>query len=115
MGNYDYGVIWTNHANERIGERGVSKEDVIETFRKPDRTITDEKNGATEYQKRFGKLRITVIAKQNERKEWLILSAWADPPLTGTIDARQKEEWKKYQNASFWGKIYLTLKKQLGL
>lgn len=113
--NQYYGkAIWTNHALERLGQRGLTQELAWRTFQFPDKSLKGKQLGAIEYQKFFGKSLITVIAKQNEKKEWIILSCWIDPPLDGSIDIRKKEDYKKYQKASFWGKFLITLKRQLG-
>jgi len=58
--------------------------------------------------------------------EWVVLSAWMDPPLQGTADYRKKEQYnkkmqktreldRKIEKASFWGKMFLTLRKQIGI
>ena len=112
---YYAGAIWTNHARERLGQRGLSQQLAGETFARPDRTLSGKQPGTIEYQKRFGNSTVTVIAKKNERNEWLILSNWIDPPLPGTEDHKKREEWKKYKKASIWGKIWYEIKKQLGL
>lgn len=113
--SYYGGVIWTNHVLERIGQRGITQDLVLQTFQRPDRSFPGRQSGTTEYRKRFQASTVTVIAKQNDRSEWLILSAWIDPPLPGTADAKKKEEWKKYQRASFWGKIWMEVLRQLGI
>ncbi|MDQ3239165.1 MAG: DUF4258 domain-containing protein [bacterium] len=108
-------AIWTNHALERIGQRGLTQELVSNAFQYPDNSIPGKQSGTTEYQKRKGKSLITVIAKQNEKREWLILSCWIDPPLAGSIDIKKKEYWQSYKKAGFWGKFWLILKKQFGI
>lgn len=111
----DYGgIIWTNHALERLGQRGLTQDLAWQTFNSPDCSIDGKKEGTIEYQKRFNHSLVTIIAKKNEKNEWVILSCWIDPPLPGTVDAKKKEEYRKYQKAGFWGKFFLTLKKQLG-
>lgn len=106
-------LIWTHHAIERMKARGLSQDMAGEAFRKPDKTIPGKTHGAFEYQKQFGSSRVTLIAKQNDKYEWIVLSAWIDPPLPGSPDAKQKVAYHQYQKASFWGKLWLTLKKQL--
>lgn len=98
---YYKGAIWTNHVLERLRERGLSKDKAGNVFLHPDRRFAG-KNGTTEYQKYFGKSLATLIVKQNEKKEWLILSAWI----------KYKDQYKK---ASFWGKVFLAFKRQLGM
>lgn len=111
---YYGGVIWTNHVLERLGQRGLTQNLAWEAFKNPDRSFSGKETDTIEYQKRFDHSLVTIIAKKNEKNEWVILSCWIDPPLPGTIDVKKKEEYKKYQKASFWGKIFLTFKKQLG-
>lgn len=100
---------------ERIGQRGLTQDIVLETFRKPDRHFPGKQAGTTEYQKRFDRSLVTVIAKPNERSEWILLSAWIDPPIAGTADAKKRDAYRKYQKASFWGKVWMEILRQLGL
>jgi hypothetical protein len=93
----------------------MTRDIVLETFLHPDSSFAGKQTGTTEYRKRFQSSLVTVIGKQNERSEWLLLSAWIDPPLAGTADARKREEWRKYQKASVWGKIWMEVLRQLGL
>lgn len=107
------GIIWTNHALERLGQRGLSQDLAWQSFSSPDKYFPGKNPGTFEFQKRFGPSLVTIIAKQNEKREWLILSNWIDPPLPGTIDYFKKEEYKKFQKSGFWGKLFISLKKQL--
>lgn len=106
------GVIWTHHALERLGQRGLTQKLAASAFIHPDNTVP-AKNGGTEFQKRVGPSMVTVIAKQNEKREWIILSCWIDPPLPGSIDIQKKKDYHTYKKASFIGKIFITLKNQL--
>ena len=108
-------AIWTNHALERLGQRGLSQDIAWRTFRYPDSTTAGKNPGTKEFQKKFGPSLVTIIASQNEKREWVILSCWIDPPLPGSIDIKKNEYWKKYKKAGFWGKFWLTLRKQIGL
>lgn len=108
------GIIWTNHALERLDQRGLSQNLAWETFRHADRSFSGKKSGTTEYQRRVGNSLITVIATQNEKREWIVLSCWIDPPLAGSIDYYKKERYNEYKKAGFWGKIWISLKGQLG-
>jgi hypothetical protein len=106
-------AIWTNHAMERLNQRGLSQNLAWQAFNKPDKSFAGKEHGTTESQKRFGESLVTIISKRNDKGEWLILSCWIDPPLPGTMDYYKKEDYKKYNKAGFWGKVFLTLKKQL--
>ncbi len=112
--NYYGGVIWTNHVLERMEQRQLSRDMTLKAFRSPDKSFAGKEYGTTEYQKQFGNSRVTVIAKQNEKSEWLILSTWIDPPVPGTNDSYKKNQWKNYQKAGFWGKMWITFRQQLG-
>lgn len=116
MANNHYrNLIFTNHALERLKDRKLSELTAWEAFNNPDASSPGKQPGTTEYKKHFGKSTVTVIATQNEKKDgWVVLSAWIDPPYPGTKDYREKEHYKAYQKAGFWGKVWLTLKSQLG-
>jgi hypothetical protein len=111
---YYAGAIWTNHALERLDQRGLSQDLAGRTFNAPDKSFPGKQAGTIEYQKRFGTSLVTVIAKQNEKNEWIILSCWIDPPLAGTQDHKKQQQWRNYQKASFWGKMWHIVKQQLG-
>lgn len=107
------GLIWTNHAILRLKERGFSQDQALLAFKNPDQSFKGKKGGV-EYRKRIENSLLTLIAKQNERREWVVISAWVDPPLPGSPDWKKREEYRKYQKASFWGKFWLTFKGQIG-
>lgn len=79
MDNKFGGVIWTNHALQRLSERGIAQGDAWAAWRNPDQSRYATAKGAWIYYKTYGDQRIEVVAKQNERKEWLILSVWSRP------------------------------------
>lgn len=114
-GQREYGgIIWTNHALERLIQRGLAQKDALDAFRNPDTTLVGKNPGSVEHIKHFSQSKVTIIAKQNEQNQWLVISAWIDPPLPGSPDWYKKEEYKKYQKSGFWGKFFMTLKKQIG-
>jgi hypothetical protein len=79
----DYGgVIWTNHALARLKERGVSQSDAWATWKNPDQSRRGTDRGSWVYYKTYGSERIEVVAKRNEKGEWLILSVWSKPVLS---------------------------------
>lgn len=73
------GVIWTNHVLERLEERGISQGDAWVAFRNADRSRYAKSRGGWVYEKNFSKQKLEVVAKKNERGEWIILSVWAKP------------------------------------
>lgn len=115
MASQQYGgVIWTNHALQRLSQRGLSQAMAWEAFKYPDKVLEGKKTGTTEYQKGIGNSQATIIATQNEKREWIILSCWIDPPLPGSIDAKKYKQYKEYQKSSGLRKFFLVLKQQLG-
>jgi hypothetical protein len=70
------GVIWTNHAMDRMSQRGISQSDAWATWRNPQQSKKGNNNSWV-YYRTYGNERIEVVAKKNERGEWFILSVWS--------------------------------------
>jgi hypothetical protein len=79
MGEIYKGVILTNHALERMKERRVTQEMVFATLTKPDRSRYADAKEKFIYNKSFGKEMVEVVASQNEKKEWVVVSVWSRP------------------------------------
>ena len=109
-----FNLIFTKHALEMIVERGLTKELAWETFNHPNES-KKTRNGKTQFIKYFDGFKTGLIAKQNDKNEWIVISFWRDPPLPGTSDERNRYRWQKYQKAGFWGKIWIMIKQQLGM
>lgn len=88
MNNKYKGIIWTNHAIDRLRERGIKQSDAWLTFYKPDQSRYAKAKGAWIYYKtwkykdkkgwsRYEK--IEVVANKNDRGEWIIISVWSKP------------------------------------
>lgn len=83
------GVIWTNHAMERMRERGIKQGDAWATWRNPGESRRAKIQGAWVYYKNYpaggagGHIQIEVVAKKNERGEWVILSVWSRSVSSG--------------------------------
>lgn len=95
--------------------RGLPQSQALDAFTRPDETLKGKNPGSTEYIKYKGSHKITVIAKPNEKREWIVISAWIDPPLPGSIDIKKRDQYRKYQKASPLGKLWLTLRSQIGI
>jgi len=107
-------LIFTNHAQKRMKERGIKQEEVWETYN----SNSGEdyvKNGMSQKKKKFGDYEVSIIFKRNSNKEVVIVSCWVEPPLPGSYDAREKEWYQKYKKAGFWGKLWLTFIHQVGM
>ena len=76
------GVIWTNHALQKLRERGIKQGDAWSVWRRPEQSRKG-KDGSWVYYRTFGDQKVEVVAKQNEKKvgdpdgKWLILSVWS--------------------------------------
>lgn len=96
------GVIWTNHALERMRKRGIKQGDAWATFRRPDQSKNAKIKGAWVYYKTYPSTssgqaqKIEVVAKKNEWGKWVILSVWSrevgrKPRLTGSTPVYGKK------------------------
>lgn len=107
------GAIWTDHALDRMKERGIPKDFAINCFKAPDSSEPNKQG--IRLVKRINDKTITIVTKKNERNEPIILSIWMDPPMAGTSDYKKKEKYKEYKKAGTGRKIWLSILKQLGL
>lgn len=110
MGEQNYGgIIWTNHALERLRERGISQGDAWATWNRPEQSRYNKyrNNGAWVYYRTYGNERIEVVAKQNDRKEWVILSVWSKKiddkqSLTSSKQSLSFHSNNRSTKKSFW-------------
>jgi len=87
-------VIWTNHALQRLTVRGIKQGDAWATWKNPDQSRYAATKGAWIYYRTFGDIRIEVVAKQNERRQWIILSVWSKPIYGNEIRSKTEPLWK---------------------
>lgn len=88
------GIIWTNHVIQRLNERGISQGDAWAVWNRPEQSRYSATQGAWIYYRTYGDERIEVVAKQNERKEWIVLSVWSKKILSGSnINPPKKSFW----------------------
>jgi hypothetical protein len=71
------GVIWTNHALERLRQRNIKQGDAWSTWKRPESSEYNKSEGVWVYRRNFGNEQIDVVAKQSENGKWLILSVWS--------------------------------------
>lgn len=102
------GVIWTNHALERLRERNIKQGDAWATFNRPDQSRYAATKGAWIYYKTYGNEKIEVVAKQNDlpagkagRKQWIILTVWSRPVYGDHTFPKQKTK-KDAVKAPLW-------------
>ena len=71
------GVIWTNHALNMLAQRGISQSDAWAVWRRPDQSRKGREKGSWIYFRTFGNQKIELVAKKNEKGEWIIISVWS--------------------------------------
>lgn len=102
------GVIWTNHALERLRERGIKQGYAWATFRNPQQSRR-AKAGWIFY-RTYGDEKIEVVASQNKRNEWVILSVWSRPIYQRTRVTKLPTWWDNLLEAIL-RRIFGRLKK----
>ena len=106
------GVIWTNHALDRLRERGIKQGDAWATWRNP-QASKKGKSGNFVYYRNWNGTQIEVVAKRlpaqagNEKGEWIILSVWSRPVITPKFPKFPKSPNSK--KVSFWRWLYNQL------
>lgn len=100
------GVIWTNHALQRLQERGIAQGDAWATFNRADQSRKgSNKNGSWVYYKTYNVplrdfpdsvgQKIEVVAKKNDEGKWIIMSVWARPVYRSQISKTKSQETKR--------------------
>ena len=62
---------------DRMRERGIKQGDAWATWRNPEQSRKGTILGSWVYYRNYGSERIEVVAKQNEKREWVIISVWS--------------------------------------
>lgn len=101
MDNHYGGVIWTNHALDRLRSRGIKQGDAWATWRRPDQSRKGTVSGSWIYYRTWGNQKIEVVAKQNEKKQWIILSVWSR-----TLDPDREQKSHHLNWLRFWFRIF---------
>lgn len=107
-------IIWTKHATLRNKERKISTDWVEKTVNGPDQSFA-ENEGRTKYTKSFGKQTVSVITAKGDNGEYLILSAWIDPPNPGTYDYKKEKYRHDMRESGRMKKFLLTFLHQIGI
>jgi len=66
-------IVWTNHAKERLRQRGISFPDADKTVRFPSKII--EGGTSRKFVKNFSSYSI-VVAVKREGANWIVASTW---------------------------------------
>lgn len=107
-------IIWTNHAKKRLDDRKISKNLILETISSPD-SKNNNPDGSLELYKSYGNQKIHVILKENEKREFAILSCWINPPNYGSKDYKNKQLNKNIKRSSGIKKFWYTFLNQIGI
>jgi hypothetical protein len=107
-------IIWTKHAIERNKERQITVSLVEKTINSPDKSFPQEE-GKIKYVKDFGKQTVSAVTTKTDHGEYLILSAWIDPPNPGTANYKKEGFRMKMKNAGTLKKFWLTLRNQINI
>jgi hypothetical protein len=81
-------LIFTNHALDRLAQRRVDQSEAWATWRRPDKRYYAATKQAWVFQRSWRHRQIELVAKQNERKEWVVLSVWSN-----YVHHKPKQSW----------------------
>lgn len=87
------GVIWTDHALQRLKERGIKIDHALATLNRPQESRYAQTKGSWIYYRTWGNERIEVVSSQNKEREWVVLSVWSRRVYGGDV---KPEPWWKY-------------------
>jgi len=98
MDNHFGGIVWTNHALDRMRERGIKQGDAWATWSSPESSRKGKLSGVFIYYRNWNGTQIEVVTKKNEKKEWVVLSVWARPIASKSPTGSSK--------VGFWRALY---------
>lgn len=81
---------------ERMRQRGVKQGDAWATWRNPEHSKKGTIFGSWVYYRNYNGTQIEVVAKQNEKKEWIILSVWSN-----IVPGSKTSFWRTLYNLLF--------------
>ena len=71
------GVVWTNHALERLSKRGIPQADALTVMKSPSKTYPGKKGSSVRFIRTVNGRRLFVVAVMDEEaKKWIVLSVW---------------------------------------
>jgi hypothetical protein len=71
-------IVWTNHLNQRLSQRGISRNEVYDAINHPDSEIR-QSNDTWKFIKKFSNKKVGVVAV-NKSGKWVILTAYTKNP-----------------------------------
>lgn len=106
-------IIWTNHARQRSKDRKITENQISETISSPDSTLNNP-DGSIELVREYGKQKVHVVTKLNDKSENVILSCWINPPNYGSKDHKKKTYYKNVKKSKGIKKFWYTFLNQIG-
>lgn len=73
---YYGGMVWTNHALDRLAKRRVYQADALAVMKNPDRTFPAKKDNSVKFIRTVNGRQIHVVGVLNEEKKWVVTSVW---------------------------------------
>src|SRR3989344_3141425 len=71
------GMVWTNHALERLSKRGIPQADALRVMKSPSKTYPGKKGSSVRFIRTVNGRRLFVVAVMDEEaKKWIVLSVW---------------------------------------
>jgi len=84
-------VELSDHAKDRMKERGISEEQVLEAIRKPTRVLRDTKRNRLVYIKSYGRLALFVIVEGTR-----VVTVWIADRWERVVERKvRKGEWSE--------------------
>lgn len=106
------GVIWTNHALQRLAERGIKQGDAWATLSHPQESRFAATKGAWIYYRTYGDNQIEVVASQNKEKKWVVLSVWSKQVFSPNQQAHQSSDFLENQVEKVLQKLFGRFRKK---
>jgi len=97
-------LVFTNHALDRLRERDVGQSEAWACWRHPQKKEYAATKGGWVFSRSWGKRQIEVVATQNDRKDWVVISVWSNQLRY----APQKPMWFRVLKW-LWKKIKKTM------
>ncbi len=69
------GVIFTNHAWQRLDDRTISADMVVETISYPEKRFASGQSG-TKFIRTLRGRKVHVVAEKNRDSQWVVISTW---------------------------------------
>ena len=86
-------IVWTNHAKERLNQRGIGFYEADQTVRFPSKII--EGGSSRKFIKYFSDYSV-VVAVKREGNDWIVASSWKKPTVGTSYKQNLLERFIRY-------------------